>query len=399
MEHLIALEFDHKVGNSITSSFPVLSDNPIHHKWEEYLPFIAIPDKAHSSGDIVIQFSLPSNNEKYKKHSFGLAIFKSMSASDDEKMKYHRGYVQKSLCIIMSKPWFGIYEKELKNMISNNFKDLNSSIETMFNELKQKEDKMLDFSGIYYSYVVYFLNANLLCAIKALLLGRNVLVFGDNSEVVSKLTFALGTLVPGYLTDDSNVNLLNKNNSFFFAPYSPLQYTDLLKEESSLGKLIGACNNMFLLDSPVVKYDVLIDCREGSSGIYYMNKTNDIYKVTDIERKWFNQKIDKIRVDLNAQSACKQLYDLISVWYSSMYKSILSLRHLKDVPDFMWMYLDWKIPFDTFGELFIRNNIKLEHVINLIKNGNPDDFKNTDDEILVGEKPNTLQKFIYKLQN
>ena len=228
MEHIVALSFEHRIGNKIDGVYPEFPDLPHISEWNLGIPFIGIPDKAHDACSSIIQFTLPDPTSE-RGFVYGLAVYRAIEASELTKdPSIIRNQVQKSLCVISKVPLYGELEKPLKSELYNNFENLVEKLPTIFDNLKNKIENRKEFSGISYATLFQALGVNVLTIIKALVMQKRILIFADNSEMVSKMTMAIGSLLPGYLGDeDSKVRFLGKNEkTYCFAPYVPLQFTD-----------------------------------------------------------------------------------------------------------------------------------------------------------------------------
>ena len=388
MLHLIALSFDHRVGNQIDCIYPPFPDDSYVADWKQGLPFIAIPDKADKAHTSVIQFTLPEPSRPCG-CVFGIAAYRAIDTTDLEKKEksFFRNQVQKSLCVISSVPLFGELEQPLKDAIFTHFDSLKDNVEVIFNQLKELCTNPIPFSGIAYTSLIQSLQHNILLIVRAVILQKRILFFADNSEIVSKMIVAIGSLLPGYLYDNEYpFNFLEKGSGkYAFAPYVPLQYSETLNHSGAKSSLMGTCSELFM-DDKVVAYDILVNCRSYPASI--TGDINDV-KLQENEEKWMKDVFSYLKKNWEKDDSSNKLREKFRIWMNSLLTSILRVRHICEVPYFVRIYLDWD-KANVFGENFMKQLINLPDVDKIIKEN---DHKNLEpvDEPLMKKKPTALE--------
>ena len=380
MLHIVSLSFDHRVGNQIDKVYPPFPDEPHVSFWAQGLPFVGIPDKAHDSHSVMIQFTLPDPNSATG-CVFGLAAYRGIDTDDLTKSNplNIRNQVQKSLCVISSVPLFGELEKPLKQALFDNFESINENLEKIFEELKSVCGEPKPFSGIAYNSLFQSLGANVLMIVKALLIQKRILFFADNSELVSKMIFAIGSLLPGFLYEnDFPFTFLEKGSGrFTFAPYVPLQFTETLNQSGAKAALMGTCSELFM-EQKVVAYDILVNCRTMPASI--SGNCADV-KLSENDEKWMKNFLSYLRKNWTKDSTAEWIRDQFRVWINSLITAILRVRHISTIPAFARIYLDWDNTY-VFGEKFLKELLKMPDVDKIIKENNVQRFTPMDENLL-----------------
>jgi hypothetical protein len=191
-----------------------LGDDPHVSEWQHGLPFIAIPDKAHEACSSLIQFTLPHAGER-KHLVYGLSAFWAIAAEDlSSGSQYLHNFVQKSLCVISQIPLFGELEWQLKESLYEHFDHI-EPLFRRFNDLCQQQT--IPFSG---APLFQSLQLNVLTLVKAILNSQSILVFAENSELVSKMVYAVASLLPGFIYKINYPFQFLESDSYSFAPYT-----------------------------------------------------------------------------------------------------------------------------------------------------------------------------------
>lgn len=384
MEHLVALSFEHRIGNQVDGIYPPLPNKEYIKSWNQGLPFIGIPDKAHGACSSFIHFTLP-NPEHPTGQSYGIAAYRSFETNQlkTQDPAYVRGHVQRSLLVISKIPLFGELEAKLKQLLFDNFDNLVPSLEKMWNELQQVVTSPVRFSGISYPSLFQNLQTEVLTAIKALVLGHRILIFADNSELVSKMVTAIGSLLPGYIyNEDYPYKFFGTD--YAFAPYVPLQFTEVLNHSKSHSKIMGTCSELFM-DQKIVNYDLLIDCRKIPAAI----TGGDILKIcrpTSVELKWMNELLEQMKLNWTKTETAEWVREMFQKWMNTLFYTIISTRHLSLVPEYIWPYLDWLKPYDVFGEQFIQELLKLENTKEILRKRDLEAFKQIDETLVPAKR-------------
>ncbi|OHT03969.1 hypothetical protein TRFO_28625 [Tritrichomonas foetus] len=394
MLHLVALSFDHRVGNQVDKVYPPFPDEPYVEDWNQGLPFIGIPDKAHDAYSSAIQFTLPDPHQPCG-CVFGLSAYRAIDTTDlNSSQNYLRNQVQKALCVISSIPLYGELEKPLKTALFDHFDSLVDNMEKIFESLKELCLNPTPFSGISYTSLFQSIGPNVLLIIKALFLQKRILFFADNSELVSKMVMAIGSLLPDFLYDSKNdderfpFTFLDKgSNRFAFAPYVPLQFTETLNNSGSKAALMGTCSELFMVQK-IVTYDILVNCRTMPATI-----TGDIsdVKIQENEEKFMKNFLNYLKKNWTKDTTSKWIRDQFEIWMNSMITAILRVRHISEIPAFARIYLDWDSSY-VFGEKFMKNLILSPDIDAIIKNNNVDRFSPVD-ENLIKKPKSTLDQF------
>ena len=378
MQHIVALSFEHRIGNQVDGVYPPLPDKEYIKQWNQGLPFIGIPDKAHGACSSTIHFTLP-NPEIKSGHSYGIAAYRSIEASElKQDPAYVRGHVQRSLLVISNVPLFGELEQKLKTLLYENFDNLVPSLEKMYNELLPLVENPIPFSGISYPSLFQNLQTEVLTAVKALYLGHRILIFADNSELVSKMVTAIGSLLPGF-TYNEDYPYKFFGNDFAFAPYVPLQFTEVLNQSKCHSKLMGTCSELFM-DQKVVDYDMLIDCRK-IPALITGEQTLKLCKPTQVEIKWMEHLLKEMKLNWQKPENAAWIRSMFRKWSDSFFASLLATRHLDIVPEYIWPYLDWQKSYDVFGELFVKSMLKKANTKEILRKKDCDAFKEKDERL------------------
>jgi hypothetical protein len=363
MRHLVALSFDHRVGNQIDVVFPPFPDEPYVTEWQHGLPFIAIPDKAHEACSSLIQFTLPHPGER-KHLVYGLAAYRAIASEElSGGSQYLRNFVQKSLCVISCIPLFGELERELKESLYEHFDDLVGRIEDLFrcfSDLCQRQT--VPFSGISYPSLFQSLQHNVLALVKAILHNRSILIFAQNSELVSKMVCAIASLLPGFIYQTPYPFRFLNSGGYSFSPYVPLQFSETLNSGRRGSKLMGTCSELFM-DQRVVDYDILVDCRRLPALV--QGDVMAEYRLTPGEAAFMRDLLTYLKENWSTPEAPDRIRGEFLRYINAVFASILRVRHIKLVPAFAWKYLDWE---DTavFGEKFVKKLRKNPAVIALV---------------------------------
>lgn len=386
MEHLVALSFEHRIGNQVDGIYPPLPDKEYIKSWNQGLPFIGIPDKAHGACSSIIHFTLP-NPDNATGLSYGIAAYRSFEVSELKKAdpSYVRGHVQRSLLVISKIPLFGELEQPLKKLLYENFDNLVPSLETMWHELEKCAESPVEFSGISYPSLFQNLQTEVLTAIKALVLGHRILIFADNSELVSKMVTGIGSLLPGFTySEKTKYPYKFFGNDYSFAPYVPLQFTEVLNNSKCHSKIMGTCSELFM-DQKIVDYDILIDCRK-IPALVTGDETLKLCKPTPVEIKWMNGVLDEMKVNWQKPENPAWVREMFRKWCNTLFQTLISTRHLEIIPEYIWPYLDWSKAYDVFGESFITDLLKKEGTKEILRKRDRSFFNEVDATLVPPKK-------------
>ena len=383
MQHIVALSFEHRIGNQVDGIYPPLPDKEYVKQWNQGLPFIGIPDKAHGSCSSTIHFTLPNPDLKTG-HSYGIAAYRSIDASElKQDPAYVRNQVQRSLLVISSIPLYGELEQKLKTLLYDNFDNLVPSLEKMYNELLPLVENPVQYSGISYPSLFQNLQTEVLTAVKALFLGHRILIFADNSELVSKMVTAIGSLLPGF-TYNEDYPYKFFGNDYAFAPYVPLQFTEVLNQSKCHSKLMGTCSELFM-DQKIVDYDILIDCRK-IPALITGEQTLKFCRLTAVETRWMESLLNHMKVNWQKPDNPAWVRKMFTKWSNTFFSSLLATRHLDQVPEYIWPYLDWQKSYDVFGELFVKSMLKKSATKEILRKKQKEAFAEKDNSLVPPKK-------------
>jgi hypothetical protein len=380
MLHVLALSFDHRNGNQIDSIFPPFPEDPSLTPWLHALPFIAIPDKAHSACSSLIQFTLPYSTAS--NHCvYGLAAFRAIEASElSPNTQYIRNFVQKSLAVISQVPLFGELETRLKESLYQHFDSLPTKLESLFESfLELCNQQTVPFSGISYSSLFQSLQQNVLVLIKAILRHHSILIFAPNSELVSKMVCAVVSLLPGFIYSTPYPFRFLDSGGYSFSPYVPLQFADTLNSGKRGYKLMGTCSELFL-DQKVVEYDILVDCRTLPATVH--GEALNELRLTQSENIFLQELLEYLKENWTRPEAAEKIREDFLKYINSVFTLLLRIRNIKLIPPFTWKYLDWESTV-IFGEKFMKHLAKDSAIQELIKRYEENEFEPVDGRFFV----------------
>jgi hypothetical protein len=364
MLHVLALSFDHRTGNQIDSVFPPFPEDPCITPWIHALPFIAIPDKAHEACSSLIQFTLPYSTAS--NHCvYGLAAFRAIEASElSPNTQYIRNFVQKALAVISRVPLFGELETRLKESIYQHFDSLPTKLESLFESfVKLCNEQTIPFSGISYPSLFQSLQQNVLVLVKAILRHHSILIFAQNSELVSKMVCAVVSLLPGFIYSTPYPFRFLDSGGYSFSPYVPLQFAETLNSGKRGYKLMGTCSELFI-GRKVVGYDILLDCRTLPATVQGVVLSE--LRLTSLENGFIQQLLQYLKENWTQPEAAEKIRENFLKYINLVFVSLLKVRHIKLIPPFTWKYLDWEATA-VFGEKFIEGLVNDSAVQELIK--------------------------------
>lgn len=320
----------------------------VNELWE-FLPFQALPDGAHSFEQSFTYFTLlydelnrkccssVEDSLKDEKSSGSyqtlFAISCSKQIQSDQLINRPddvvRSTVQKSLVVVCKKPILGQIKDKL-GIITNalflqrDFTD-KTIIDTLYDNLNSIEFADRDESHLYVGLslrkVIFDLRKDVLVILKAMLLEKKILFYGNNVEQICSLQFAFISLIPrllNYLQDcgspllDTYEKSLKGVNSFkssdrssvlkflgfplqlfskggFFSPYVPLQQLTDLTSSSTKWFMAGTSNTLLLEESKSL-CDVLVNLDEVT--VQLMDKKDkelhQALQLTHSDKKWMD---------------------------------------------------------------------------------------------------------------
>lgn len=372
MLHVVSLCFEHRVGNMIDRSYPPLPDLPHVAEWQQGLPFIAIPDKAHDDEETSVMFTLPDPAQP-KGCVYCLACYRAVESAKlarrDESII--RDHVQKSLCAIARAPLGERCRAVLAARLRSCFEDLSGALEDVFAELSAPAPRA-EFDC---AFMIAQLRGAVLPVLKALVAGQRILVYAGNGKAVSEFCFAVASMLPGYICGDGGYPFRfmgDGDGEFAFAPYVPLQFADLMNASKARAALMGTCNELFLMQ-PIVEYDVLIDNRTTPATI-----TGKLPKVEENEMRFVGAEIEQ-------GSGGEALRRRMRCWFDSLFGAVLRIRNIREVPYYIWPFLDLEV-LGSFGKEFAAKLIEDPKLIEIVEKCELSSFPMVEEQILKKQK-------------
>lgn len=322
---VVLVEFHHRFGPRVEYAYPPLpevqkckqtsSEVALPEEWSAF-PFICLPDGIHQKTKELIYFQLPPVSEWRERGAlgfmgtvFGVALFQQMPAENliVRPKDVTRNNIQKSLIVLSSQPLLGHVREKLVAVTQAMFDQRDFSnksiLETLYADLA-RSCASVALPSLYNSLLlVKFAQTckleTVLIAVKALLLQKRILFFGQELEQLTAFQYCLVSLVPDLMrhlqpsssvelthellprpTDDPTnglvtgspqdaqqldircmpLRLFSKKSVFF--PYMPLQYLNFF--ENADAYLAGTSNKMIITHSST-KYDLLLDLDTGTT--------------------------------------------------------------------------------------------------------------------------------------
>jgi hypothetical protein len=281
--HILVVGFHHQKGATVEFSYPPLhtSDgedveqqsitNLLPAEWR-FLPYLALPDGCHNYDEDSVYFSLPCpETAKISKSGslgsvvHGIACCRQVDAKDllSRNEELTRSTVQKSVCVLSRIPIFGFIEAKL-NLITHayfNSKDfsevsiLRDAYDSLNATLSASLSPELLSLGLSQQDLVIQYHHRLLQILKAVLLRKRVVVFGQPAKSVSNAVLSIASLLPGTLASLLKGSIIDKDGygfpldvfseSLSIQPYVCLQQMDLLMDEQSPCIIAGVVNPLF----------------------------------------------------------------------------------------------------------------------------------------------------------
>ena len=282
--HILVVGFHHQKGATVEFSYPSLqttSENAeqsitahLPTEWR-CLPYLALPDGCHNYEEDSVYFSLPyPETTEFSKAAadsprcsviHGVACCRQLDTKDvvSSSEELTRSTVQKSVCVLSRIPVFGFIEAKL-NLVTHayfNSKDFSevSILKDAYDNLNATLNASLSPEvlniGLSQQDLVIQYHHRLLQVLKALLLRKRVIVYGQQAKVVSNAVLSIVSLLPGTLssllkgsTSDSDsygfpLDIFSECLSI--QPYVCLQQMDILMNKQSPCIIAGVVNPLF----------------------------------------------------------------------------------------------------------------------------------------------------------
>ncbi len=281
--HILVVGFHHQKGATVEFSYPPLQaaddekaeqqsiTNLLPVEWR-CLPYLALPDGCHNYDEDSVYFSLPCpETAKISKSGslgsvvHGIACCRQVDAKDvlSGNEELTRSTIQKSVCVLSRIPIFGFIEAKL-NLITHayfNSKDfsevsiLRDAYDSLNATLSASLSPELLSLGLSQQDLVIQYHHRLLQILKALLLRKRVVVFGQPAKSVSNAVLSIASLLPGTLASLLKGSTIETDGYGFpfdvfseplsIQPYVSLQQMDLLMDEQSPCIIAGVVNPLF----------------------------------------------------------------------------------------------------------------------------------------------------------
>lgn len=342
---LCLVDFHHKRGPEVEYSCGIPTDAEGNTIFPN-LPFQALPDGSHSFKETFTYFTLLYNDKKKCSPPNGatqiptdeLGDYTTLFAiscsrqirSDDLTFKEKditRSTVQKAIVVISRKPIFGQIKDKLSLVTNAFFLQRDFSDKTIITSLY--ENLMALFKtwnlqdghfhlGLSLRKIIYDFKKDTLVLLKALLLERQIIFYGNNVEALCNLQFGLVSLIPNLLShlEDSGSPLLYKHlenqkvaDSFkssdrksvlnflgfpllifekggLFSPYTPLQQIQDINSEATKFFVIGSSNSL-LTERKNELCDIFVNVDETSVDIINKSLTTPL-ALSNHDKKWID---------------------------------------------------------------------------------------------------------------
>jgi hypothetical protein len=303
-----------------------------------------------------------------------------------------RNFVQKSLCVVSRIPLFGKLERRLKEAVYEHFDCLPTVLQSLFTRFTALcQEEQVPFSGVSYPSLFQSLQQNVLALVKAILHNRSILIYAENSELVSKMVCAIASLLPGFIYGTADPFRFLHSGGYSFSPYVPLQFTDTLNSGKKGYKLMGTCSELFMCQK-VVEYDILVDCRKLPPLV--QGEALAEFRLTPAELEFMGDLLKYLKENWSTPEAPERIRGEFRKYINSVFTAIVSVRHIRLVPSFTWKYLDWE-GTAIFGEKFIRRLVKDPAVAQLVRAADGREFEPVDPRFFV-KKSRGLGKQLFE---
>ncbi|GAA5967954.1 hypothetical protein JCM3765_005558 [Sporobolomyces pararoseus] len=285
--------FDHALGPTVEFLYPQSLEQLGGLELKDDLPFLALPDGAHSREEDYTYFHLNLPQLSENGTVFGISCNRQIQSNEllNKGSEITRSTVQKSIIVLANSPIFGSLRDKL-GVITRSFfaqrdfkdkqilKDLFHSFQQQQQQQQQVEVEEEEYMGTFLRELVYKFRFKTLMLLKLLMLQRRVLFYSTTTTVEQLCTFqySLVALIPLLLTslqDSASPTLSNRTKS----GNENLQKPTSLKtsEKSSLLRYLGLPLEIFGDSSffqpylPLQQIETLSKCKT-----YLVGTTNSI---------------------------------------------------------------------------------------------------------------------------
>ena len=278
--HVLLIGFHHQKGSTVEYCFPGLSNQSgttnmapnLPAEWRA-LPHLALPDGCHNYTEGHVRFRLPPLPATGDSHTHCVSCFQQISSHElDPSLvganEITRSTIQKAICVICKWPLYDFLKSNLQTAIQTYFsaKDFtdHSLIHHTYTELNSQLDKTTALKLCRHSdtlpWQLSHYKHRLLQLFKAVLLEKKVMIYGQDSSVVSSVVTSLGSILPLYYESLIQPSLITPNEQGLplrtfpthssFQPYLSLQQMDTLltainQETGGRGFLVGVVNPLY----------------------------------------------------------------------------------------------------------------------------------------------------------
>lgn len=235
VRHIMVIGFHHKHGYQVDYCYPPLeSDGPTTQPislpacWKT-LPLLCLPDGSHNYDSDTIYFTMPDTNQADRVQEpgeqqtsantpkpdgirtiFGTACYRQIQADKllNRTDDMTRFAVQKSVCVLSTKPVFGLIRSKLEMITHAYFEELDFSkvkiLKLTYDNLNSllTRDSVLDngtFLGLSSRQLVGQFNNNMLVLFKAMLLEKRILFYKSPVRDLCSTIMSMCSLFAGLL--------------------------------------------------------------------------------------------------------------------------------------------------------------------------------------------------------
>lgn len=316
------------------------------------LPFQALPDGSHSFKETFIYFTLlynerdkcsppngatdiPEDELKDCTTLFAISCSRQIRSDDltYKEKDITRSTVQKAVVVISRQPIFGQIKDKVSLVTNAFFLQRNFSDKTIISSLYENlmslfktwdiQDGHL-YLGLSLRRLIYDFKKDALFLLKALLLERQIIFYGNNVEALCNVQFGLISLIPNLLSNlqNSGSPLLHKSlenlkvaDSFrssdrqsvlrflgfpllifeqggLFSPYTPLQQMQDIKSENTSFFMIGSSNSL-LAERKGELCEIFVNVDDSSVEIIDKSLTASL-ALSNHDKKWMDSIVNAV---------------------------------------------------------------------------------------------------------
>jgi hypothetical protein len=315
---IMVVGFHHENGNQIEWSYPPNCEfmhDPKTESLRSELVYLAIPDQAHRNERDYVYF----RTGKY----YAVACFQQVATKDLKEITTDvtRSSVQKSVCVISTKPIYGPIRYILDTVTQAYFGQKSFSdtaiLEAVYIQLNERfRAKVLDNEtlhlGVNLDQLVRKWGKRVINLVKLMCLEKKVVFYGVPIGETCNTIVALVSLFPKLLRHMSQGNTesldaekpavakyafpLQIFEACYFSPYQSLPQIDFLQKQKSY--LIGTSNALFSSSNNVLKADVVVDI-ETATFVCTKPELRKAFTLSTFDRAFIEDVIDKVNNNKN----------------------------------------------------------------------------------------------------